>query len=177
MNLKKTVMIMGRAFDYSKYVRWMRPEDIKPYERNMKVHTQQQIDDICESINTFGWQQHLVITKDGVCVIGHGRRLAAIKLGCMVPVVVIDKDAESLSDEDIRELRIADNFTQSETGYEFVTLLQETEGLDFERFSFALKNDDDVQDIASNGVKQYTEEAFADDQFKYRCPCCGFRFN
>lgn len=126
----------SKAFDHSKYKLWIDPNELVPYEKNAKIHTDKQIKNIVNSINRFGWQQDVVITTDNVLVIGHGRRLAAIQIGCEVPYHVIDKTADELTDKDIRELRIADNKTNSETGYDFDLMNVEIEDLDFEGFDF-----------------------------------------
>ena len=125
-----------KAFDHSKYANWIDPAKVVPYERNAKVHTDKQIANIVTSIKRFGWQQDTVLTTDNVLVIGHGRRLAALKIGCEMPYHVIDKTADELTDEDIRELRIADNQTNAETGLDFETLEIEIEDLDFDGFDF-----------------------------------------
>ena len=101
----------SRAFDHSHYQEWRDPNDLIPYGKNAKIHDEKQVRNIANSIRRFGWQQEAVITSDGVLVIGHGRRLAALKIGCEMPVKVIDQKAEELTDADIRELRIADNLT------------------------------------------------------------------
>ena len=136
----------NKAHDKSKYERWIDPATVKPYERNAKVHTDEQIGDIANSIRRFGWQQDTVITADGVLVIGHGRRLAALQLGCEMPYHTIDKTADELTDEDIRELRIADNQTNSMTGYDFEILAKEIEDLSFEGFSFDFELPEDEED-------------------------------
>ncbi len=62
---------------------------------------------VCVSIREFGFQQPLVVDKDGVLIVGHTRRLAALKLGLTeVPVVIAD-----LPPEKARAYRIADNQT------------------------------------------------------------------
>lgn len=127
---------MGKENDHSKYARWIDPKQVKPYEKNAKIHTEKQIKNICNSIKRFGWQQDTVLTSDFVLVIGHGRREAALKLGCEMPYHIIDKTADELTDDDIRELRIADNQTNAETGFDFSILEEELEGLDFIGFDF-----------------------------------------
>lgn len=129
-------MTKNRAFDHSKYQNWIDPNETTPYEKNAKEHTEKQIRNIANSIRRFGWQQDTVITSDNVLVIGHGRRLAAIKLGCEMPYHVIDKTADELTEKDIRELRIADNQTNSETGYDLGVLNMEIGDLDFNGFDF-----------------------------------------
>lgn len=129
-------MAKNRANDHSKYQNWIDPRVVQPYEKNAKQHNDRQIKNICTSIRRFGWQQDTVITADNVLVIGHGRRLAAIELGCEMPYHRIDKNADELTDKDIRELRIADNQTNAETGLDFDMLNIEIEDLDFDGFDF-----------------------------------------
>ena len=132
-------MKKGREFDYSKYPNWIDPAEVKPYERNAKFHDDKQVQNIANSIHRFGWQQDTVITKDGVLVIGHGRRLAAIRLGCKMPYHIVDKEADQLTDEEIRILRIADNKT-AETAIDFGTMtdaMKYIPDIDMEQFGFA----------------------------------------
>lgn len=146
-------MSKGREFDHSKYSLWIDPNEVRPYERNAKIHDERQIANIANSIRRFGWQQDTVITRDKVCVIGHGRRLAAIQLGCEMPYHMIDKDADEVTDEDIRELRLSDNLTNSETGYDYGVLDLEIEDLDFDGFDF----DFDLHD-ANENEGEYTKK-------------------
>ena len=138
--------------DHSKYPNWIDPADVRPYERNAKEHTDKQIANIANSIRRFGWQQDTVITTDKVLVIGHGRRLAAIRLGCLMPYHLIDKTADELTDEDIRELRIADNQTNAETGFDWEIMQQELQGLSFDGFDFDfdLPEEEDTPEIVED---------------------------
>ena len=128
-------MAKSKAFDKSKYQNWIDPNAVKPYERNAKIHDEKQVKNIANSIKRFGWQQDVVITRDNVLVIGHGRRLAAIQLGCEMPYHMIDKDADDLTDDDIRELRLVDNMT-NESAWDFDLKALESLELDFEGFDF-----------------------------------------
>lgn len=156
----------NRAFDYSKWPNWIDPRNVTPYERNAKIHDERQIQNIATSIARFGWQQDVVITEDNVVVIGHGRRLAAMELGCKMPYHVIDKVADELTDEDIRELRIADNQTNAETGMDFSVLEDEVGELSFDGFDFDfdipdISHDDYVEDFFDRGVEaKAPEQAF-----------------
>lgn len=77
-----------------------------PYDTNVKEHGDQQVTKIANSIKEFGWTQPIVVDKKGVIIAGHGRRMAAIKLGFkQVPVWVRD----DLTDAQVRALRLADN--------------------------------------------------------------------
>ncbi len=80
-------------------------DDVKPYELNAKIHSEEQVAKIAESIARFGWDQPIVVDKNGVIIKGHGRRLAAIKLGLIeVPVLVRD----DLNEEQVKAARLAD---------------------------------------------------------------------
>ena len=165
----------SKAFDHSKYANWIDPAKVTPYERNAKQHTDKQVQNIVNSINRFGWQQDVVITADNVLVIGHGRRLAALQIGCDMPYHVIDKTADELTDEDIRELRIADNQTNAETGMDWDALEAELADLSFDGFDFDFGSGDEdaPDDEAPESFKEYGE----DMQTKHVCPKCGYEWN
>ena len=166
---------------------------LKPYSRNAKKHPDEQVEHIANSIREFGFRQPLVIDRDGVLVIGHGRLLAAKKLGLKtVPCV----RADDLTDEQVKALRLADN-KLNESGWDFASLEEELDELEAEfdmtDFGFdipqeiggglstgtAEEDDYTENETAVNGtvVKEYGEEDFADDKFDCECPRCGFRFN
>ena len=169
----------SKAFDHSKYKLWIDPNEVTPYEKNAKIHTDKQVRNIANSIRRFGWQQDTVITNDNVLVIGHGRRLAALQLGCEMPYHVIDKAADELTDADIRELRIADNQTNAETGLDFDLLNVEIADLEFDGFDFDFSDGEYGGAVTTidNTSKEYAEEDFSDDKFECECPRCGFKFN
>lgn len=87
-------------------IQWRDIETVKPYERNAKKHPDDQVQHIANSLKRFGWKQPLVVDKDGVVVVGHGRLLAAKKLGLKtVPCVC----ADDLTEDEIKAYRLADN--------------------------------------------------------------------
>lgn len=82
-------------------------DSIVPYEQNAKLHNDKQVEKIAKSISEFGWVGNpIVVNEQGVILAGHGRRLAALKLGLKdVPIKVID----NLSEAAQRAYRLADN--------------------------------------------------------------------
>ena len=114
---------------------------LKPYEKNAKKHPSEQIEHIANSIMEFGFRQPLVIDKDNVLVIGHGRLLAAKKLGLdTVPCV----RADDLTDEQIKALRLADNKT-NESEWDFDLLGDELDDIlkiDMSMFGFDAETED-----------------------------------
>jgi hypothetical protein len=114
---------------------------LKPYEKNAKKHPAEQVEHIANSIREFGFRQPLVIDKDNVLVIGHGRLLAAKKLGLdTVPCV----RADDLTDEQIKALRLADNKT-NESEWDFDLLGDELDDIlkiDMSMFGFDAETED-----------------------------------
>ena len=79
---------------------------LTPYDLNAKKHDKDQVARIVESIKRFGWDQPIVVDKNGVIIKGHGRRLAALELGLAnVPVWV----RADLTPEQANASRLADN--------------------------------------------------------------------
>ena len=83
------------------------PTRLIPYDKNAKIHDAKQVEKIAKSISEFGWKGNpIVVDSSGVIIAGHGRRLAALKLGLsQVPVIV----ASDLTEDQIKALRLADN--------------------------------------------------------------------
>ena len=116
---------------------WMPPDELIPYENNAKTHPQEQIDRLCNGIKAFGWTQPLVIDKDNVVVIGHGRLMAAKQL-MLEKVPCIRRD--DLSEAEINACRLEDNKT-NESPWDFGKLEEELaslslDGVDMEQFGF-----------------------------------------
>ena len=87
----------------------LKPIDwLKPYAKNAKLHPADEVKKLAATIKRFGWDQPIVVEKDGTIIKGHGRRMAAIELGMKeVPVWIRD----DLSKEEADAARIADNMT------------------------------------------------------------------
>lgn len=122
--------------------------ELTPYEKNAKTHDAKQIANVANSIKRFGWQQPIVIDEQGVVVIGHCRLMAAKKLKMKeVPVTV----ASGLTEDEIKELRIADNKT-NESPWDLKLLAEDIEGLDFEGFDLDFGIDGEVGGVTSDEV-------------------------
>ena len=55
--------------------------DLIPYARNSRTHSDEQVAQIAASIKEFGWTNPILVDADGSIIAGHGRLLAARKLG------------------------------------------------------------------------------------------------
>ena len=102
-------------------------KDLTPYEKNAKIHTQEQIEQIKNSIREFGMNDPIGIWgKDNLIVEGHGRLQACKELGMKeVPVIRID----DLTDEQRRAYTLVHNQTTMNTGFDLDVLNEELENL------------------------------------------------
>ena len=95
--------------------------EITQYENNPR-NNDSAVDAVAASIRQFGWQQPIVVDKDGVIIAGHTRYKAAKKLKLKeVPVVVADK----LTEEQIKAYRLADNKSGELAEWDFAALEEE----------------------------------------------------
>lgn len=112
---------------------------IRPYDNNPRDNSAA-VGAVAESIERFGWQQPIVVDRDGVIVVGHTRYEAAKRLGLeTVPVKV----ADGLSPEKVRAYRLADNkvgelatWDDGKLEAELDALGDELDGLDFDMSDF-----------------------------------------
>lgn len=89
-------------------------KDIKPYGKNPRKNDAA-VDKVAASIKEFGFQQPIVVDKDGIIIVGHTRYKAATKLGLLeVPVLF----AEDLTPEQVQAYRLADNKTSEFTEWD-----------------------------------------------------------
>lgn len=79
---------------------------LRPYPGNAKIHSKDQIGQIAQSMNAFGFIVPIVVDAKCIVIAGHGRLKAAKHLGITtVPVI----RAEHLTEVEIRAYRLADN--------------------------------------------------------------------
>lgn len=97
-------------------VEYLPIDDLKPYENNAKIHTDEQIEQIKKSITEFGMIDPVGIWgEDNIIVEGHGRLMACKELGYKeMPVIRLD----DLSDEQRKAYTLVHNKTTMNTGYD-----------------------------------------------------------
>jgi DNA modification methylase len=90
-----------------------------PYEFNNRNHNEEQVNRIANSIKEFGFNQPIVIDESNIILVGHGRHLAALKLGLKeVPVLI----KSGLSEAQKKAYRILDNKLQNDSTWSFDNL-------------------------------------------------------
>jgi len=110
-------------------------DQLRPYERNPRTHSEEQVDQIAASMVEFGWTNPVLVDEQGGILAGHGRLLAARKLGLAeVPVIRF----EHLSEAQKRAYLIADNQLTLNSGWDDELLAAELAWLRDERFDLDL---------------------------------------
>ena len=108
---------------------------LRPYGRNPRIHSDEQVAQIAASIVEFGWTNPVLAAADGTVIAGHGRLEAARRLGLdSVPVLVLDH----LSEAQRRAYVIADNKLALNAGWDEELLAAELHALNGDGFDLAL---------------------------------------
>lgn len=135
-------------------------DDIKPYDKNAKIHTEEQIEQIKKSIKEFGMNDPIGIWKDNIIIEGHGRLMACKELGFNeVPVIRLD----NLTDDQRKAYTLIHNQTTMNTGFDLDILNEELASieLDMSDFGFDEIELDDIeeeQEIVEDEVPEVPEE-------------------
>ena len=138
-------------------------ERLHAYDRNARTHSPEQVAQIAASIVEFGFLNPILVdSSTGIIVAGHGRLLAARKLGLAeVPVVVLDH----LSETQRRAYVIADNRLALNAGWDEALLAEELgdlkgDGLDLGLVGFSDEELDSIFRISEDapGPEEPAEE-------------------
>ena len=100
--------------------------NITPYSKNAKQHPRKQVQQVANSIKEFGMNQPIVVDKQGVIIVGHGRYEALKLLGWEIKpewVKVVD-----LTEEQAKAYRLADN-KLNESEWDMDLVIEEVKGL------------------------------------------------
>lgn len=81
-------------------------DDLIPYALNNRKHPPAQIAALASTIREVGFRNPIHIESNGTIIAGHGRLLAAQKLGIAEVPVIVHRD---ITEREARILRIADN--------------------------------------------------------------------
>jgi len=126
-------------FPQAKIIEQWSIERLIPYARNARTHSDSQIAQIAGSIREFGFNNPVLVDSQAGIIAGHGRVLAARKLGLgEVPVIILDH----LSETQKRAYILADNKLAENAGWDDEMLALELkalgdDGVDPELLGFA----------------------------------------
>src|SRR5271155_2458135 len=154
-----------------------RVETLIPYARNARTHSDEQVAQIAASIREWGWTVPVLVDEDNVLIAGHGRILAAERLGLAEAPTTV---ARGWTDAQKRAYRIARNKLALNAGWDNQLLSLErgelrddpalvgTIGFSDEEIAKLLAQTGPPDEFASYDETVPTE---------HQCPRCGYRWS
>jgi len=129
-------------------------ESLIPYINNSRKHSDEQVAQIAASIKEFGWTNPILVDGSNGLIAGHGRLLAARKLGmAKVPVI----ELAHLSENQKKALIIADNKLALNSDWDNNLLMIELQELDSEDYDLSVLGfDQDELDALLNPIEPTT---------------------
>ena len=141
----------------SEQIEMVNIEQLIPYARNSRTHSDAQVAQIAASIKEFGFTNPVLVDGEGSIIAGHGRVLAARKLGMdTVPVIRLNY----LTEAQRRAYVIADNKLALNAGWDNEMLALELAelgdlGFDLELTGFS---DEEIKALMPVEVEGLTDE-------------------
>ena len=138
-----------------------RVDELVPYARNSRTHSDEQVAQIAASIREFGFTNPVLVDDQGGIVAGHGRVLAAKQIGMdTVPTICVGW----LSEKQRRAYVIADNQLALNAGWDDAVLASELDDLladdfDLQLIGFDPETLDDILAGANNDSAAGAEPA------------------
>lgn len=127
------------------HIEYRAVDTLTEYSENSKIHSEEQVAQVAASIEEFGFTNPLLVDADGILIAGHGRLLAAKKLGMdQVPVIELDH----LTDAQRRAYVIADNKLAENSSWDEAALAREIAALQDADYNLDVLGFDD-KDLAA----------------------------
>jgi ParB/RepB/Spo0J family partition protein len=158
-------------------IEYLPTDQLQMYDGNANIHSAGQIDQIAESIEEFDFSSPILAwhNEDGEAVIvaGHGRLMAARKLGIEeLPVVFLDH----MTDEQRRAFTIVENQLTRLSEFDMGILKVELENItniDMTQFDIEINEPSFVdEEEVPDEFKEYGE----DIETTNKCPRCGYEW-
>ena len=150
-------------------------DKIKPYPKNNRIHSQEQVDRIAKSISLFGFNQPIVIDENNEILVGHGRWMAAKQLDLEdVPCVQL----AGLSSSKKRAYRILDNKLQNDSSWDAENLKLELTEIALDGFDLTFGGLEDLSHIFPQDEPDFPENEGPNLEPKLiTCPQCNHKFD
>jgi ParB-like chromosome segregation protein Spo0J len=153
-------------------------ESLIPYARNARTHSDEQVAQIAASIKEWGWTTPVLVDEDGQIIAGHGRVMAARKLGIEeVPVMI----ARGWSEAQRRAYVLADNKIALNSGWDMDLLKVELQDIgemsfDLDKIGFSVG---EMTAFFDEPVKNPPDDfsEVGETKLEHTCPKCGFEFD
>ena len=148
--------------DYFPAYKTVSVADLVPYARNSRTHSDAQVAKLAASIKEFGFLNPIITDGKNGIVAGHGRVMAAQKLGLeSLPVI----EAAHLTEAQKRAYVIADNRLALDAGWDNDLLKVELQDLEADGFDLTLTGFDldEMADIFDPGAKDESEAGLSEN--------------
>lgn len=135
--------------------------ELKPHPKNPRVHPDSAIEKLVKSIQSYGWTNPILLSKDGYILAGHARSKAAEVAGIEeVPAIILDIEGD-IADAYL----IADNKLQDETDWDLYVLKDLLEELDTGQFDITLTgfDEDEIENLMTQFHIEDESEVKEDD--------------
>lgn len=151
---------MSKDYQYTK----INIDEIKPYEKNARIHSSKQIKQIMEAIKAFGFTNPLLIDDENNLIAGHGRLEAVKQLNIIdfkdkplkeLPAIIIT----GLSEADKKALIIADNKIAENASWDYDLLQAEFQELEAINYDLDLMGFDNLDEILGADI----DDSLGDD--------------
>lgn len=154
---------------HCEHTRLVNVTDLKPHPKNRNKHSEDQIERLVKILNYQGWRYPIKVSnQSGFITSGHGRLMAALKMGLSeVPVSFQDYDNETMEYADVQ----ADNAISSWSELDLSLINQEIGDLgpDFDIELLGIKNF--VLDLSEHGFDP--SDGTEPEKVHKTCPNCG----
>ena len=132
-------------------IEWRSVDKLIPYAKNARTHSDEQVAQIAGSIKEFGFNNPVLVDKDNSVIAGHGRLMAARKLGMdKVPVV----ELQHLTESQRKAYVLADNRIALNSGWDTSMLSLELQDLKDDIDLSLLGFDPDELDALLNPIEE-----------------------
>ncbi len=129
-------------------------ETLIPYASNARTHSDEQVAQIAASMREWGWTNPILIDDAGMIIAGHGRVMAARKLGLKdAPVMV----ASGWTEAQKKAYVLADNQLALNAGWNAELLVTEIKGLDELGFDLTLLGFGDLGALLADKTEGLTD--------------------
>lgn len=149
-----------------------------PYERNARVHSEQQLDDLAASIEEFGQTKPVIVDENDEILAGHGTLAAMNRAGRQTVIVRVIRD---LTNEQKRAYRLADNRIGLSSSWDEDMLkieMTELDALDFdiELTGFTIPEIESITVDLKKVKREKVHTLEAQKGKSIKCPKCHEKF-
>lgn len=137
-------------------IEYIKLSELKHYDQNSRTHSEEQVQQLINSITEFGFVNAVLIDENNELIAGHGRSKAAERLGMdKIPAVRL----VGLSKEQQKALRIADNKLSLNAGWDYDLLAREIQDLQLADYDVDILgfSDEELNNIIDMGFEDTPE--------------------